>query len=436
MPTIESQISQEFTPAANASPCGVRLDTRRLLPAPSAGAPVPWRNRPADPEGNCVTQVAILGSTGSIGRSTLEVVASSQGALRAAVLSAHTNCRLLVEQARQFQPDWVLITDPQVAAGHDWSALPPGTRLGVGAEALARAVADPRVDVVVTAIVGSAGLQGTWAALEAGKRIALANKETLVLAGPLVTRLASRRGARIVPVDSEHSAVFQCLQAGRREDLQRIVLTASGGPFRRHTAEQLRRVTVEEALAHPTWKMGAKISVDSATLMNKALEIVEARWLFELAPDQIGVTIHPQSVVHSLVEFVDGSVVAQLSPPDMKLPIQYALTYPRRAPGPAARIDWRQGLHLDFEPADLDLFPALALGLEAARAGGTAGAVLSAANEAAVARFLAGQLPFLEIVAACRAVLNQHSFEPDPSLETLLSLDAWARQEVGRWVGA
>jgi 1-deoxy-D-xylulose-5-phosphate reductoisomerase len=304
----------------------------------------------------------------------------------------------------------------------------------IGTDGLVQAVTRPEVDVVVSAIVGSAGLRGTWAALEAKKTVALANKETLVMAGPLVTDLARRRGAHILPVDSEHSAVFQALQAGRREELRRIVLTASGGPFRKHTREQLENVTVADALAHPTWAMGRKITVDSATMMNKALEIIEARWLFDIDVEQIGVVIHPQSVVHSLVEFVDGSVVAQLSPPDMKLPIQYALTWPERQPGVAAKLDWGRGMRLEFEPPDFERFPALPLGLEVARAGGTAGAVLNAANEAAVAGFLNGELRYIEIVPACRDVLAQHNFDPSPTLDQLIALDGWARREVRNWI--
>lgn len=381
------------------------------------------------------TNVAVLGSTGSIGASALEVIAASHGRLRACGLSAHTSAELLCHQAREHQPRWIALADPEATASVRRDELPPRTQLLTGPDGLERIASDAEVDVVLSAIVGSAGLRGTWAALEAGKTVALANKETLVVAGPLVAQLASRHGAQIVPVDSEHSAIFQALKAGRNEEVKRIVLTASGGPFRRHTLGQMARVTVEETLAHPTWTMGRKITVDSATMMNKALEIIEARWLFDLSVDQIEVVIHPQSVVHSLVEFVDGSVVAQLSPPDMKLPIQYALSYPWRCEGVAAKIDWSGSWRLDFEPPDEERFPALALGREAARAGGTAGAVLNAANEAAVAAFLAGDLPFLEIVPWCRRVLAHHDFDPHPSLERLLELDRWARNEVvtGLW---
>jgi 1-deoxy-D-xylulose-5-phosphate reductoisomerase len=339
---------------------------------------------------------------------------------------------LLQEQAGSFSPRWIVATDRSRAADWPWS-LPAGVEVLVGASALEEAVTRAEIDVVVTAIVGSAGLRSTWAALAAGKRVALANKETLVMAGPLVMRMAAETGGTIIPVDSEHSAIFQCLRAGRRSEVRRVVLTASGGPFRRYTAAQLAHVTAAEALRHPTWTMGRKITVDSATMMNKALEIIEARWLFELEPDQIQVVIHPQSIVHSMVEFIDGSVVAQLSPPDMKLPIQYALTYPQRSAGPATKFDWTAACQLEFEPPDLERFPALALGMEVAQAGGTAGAVVNAANEAAVAGFLAGELGFADIVPACRGILEHHDFEACPTLERLLTLDAWARQEVSRW---
>jgi 1-deoxy-D-xylulose-5-phosphate reductoisomerase len=382
------------------------------------------------------TSIAVLGSTGSIGRSTLEVIETSEGRLSAVALSAHARMDALADQARRVRPRWLVATDPAKATEAVWRKdLPPGVEVRIGEAGLRQTVTDPAVDVVVAAIVGSAGLLSTWAALEAGKTVALANKETLVVAGPLVVELARRTGARLIPVDSEHSAIFQCLHAGRREDVRRIVLTASGGPFLRHSPGQLAQVTVAEALAHPTWNMGPKITVDSATMMNKALEIVEARWLFDLRPEQIAVVVHPQSVVHSLVEYVDGAVIAQLSPPDMKLPIQYALTYPQRQRSIATKLDWTAAFSLEFEPPDPERFPALGLGLEVAQAGGTSGAVLNAANEAAVAGFLAGKLPFSQIVPACRGVLRHHDFEPNPSLERLLELDRWARQEITRWIG-
>jgi 1-deoxy-D-xylulose-5-phosphate reductoisomerase len=380
--------------------------------------------------------VAVLGSTGSIGTSALDVISASEGRLRAIALSAHGKLNRLMEQARAFRPRWIVATNETAAKAFDWSGLPPETELLVGAQRLAEVAAAADVDVVLAAIVGSAGLRSTWAALEAGKTVALANKETLVMAGSLVTELAAQRSATIVPVDSEHSAIFQALQAGRREVVARVVLTASGGPFRDFSPEQLAQVTVDEALAHPTWDMGPKITVDSATLMNKAMEIIEARWLFDLTAKQIDVVIHPQSTLHSFVEFIDGSVLAQLSPPDMKLPIQYALEYPHRRPGVSERMDWSRRWRLEFEPADTARFPALALGHECAHTGGTSGCVLNAANEAAVEAFLGGELHFTEIVPACRSVLEAHDFDPKPTLEQLIELDRWARLEIERWVCA
>jgi len=378
--------------------------------------------------------ITLLGSTGSIGRSTLEVVRHSPDTFGVAALTAHRNFELLCQQAREFRPRFVVATDGPEADRFDWSCLPPGTELLRGREGVAQVVGLREVDLVVAAVVGSAGLQGTWAALDAGKTVALANKETLVMAGPLVMRLAAERGAQILPVDSEHSAIFQALAAGKRSDVKRIILTASGGPFRSFSRERMEKVTVADALAHPTWQMGPKITIDSATMMNKALEIIEARWLFDLAPQQIDVVVHPQSVVHSMVEYVDGSVLAQLSPPDMKLPIQYALTWPQRHEGPARKLDLSQALRLDFEPPDEQRFPALRLGRSVAQSGGTAGAVLNAANEAAVTAFLEGKLAFVEIVPACRSVVENHPFDPAPSLEELLRLDGWARQEVVQWM--
>jgi 1-deoxy-D-xylulose-5-phosphate reductoisomerase len=348
-------------------------------------------------------------------------------------LTGHGNAELLKRQAQEFHPRRIVVTDREAAGRVDWSDLPGDIEVLVGPEAVPCVAADPDAHIVLSAIVGIAGLRGTWSALEAGKRVALANKESLVVGGPLVTQLARRRQAELLPVDSEHSAVFQALQAGRREEVRRVVLTASGGPFRNHRREELSKVTVAEALAHPTWHMGPKITIDSATLMNKALEIIEARWLFGLEADQIGVVIHPQSIVHSLVEYVDGSVIAQMSPPDMKLPIHYALSWPRRTPSIAAKLDWSRAMQLTFEPPDFERFGALELGLEVARSGGTAGAVLNGANEAAVAAFLAGELGFDEVVPACRAVLENHNFDSEPTLDRLFELDGWARQEVSRW---
>lgn len=368
-----------------------------------------------------------------MGTSCLDVLATLEHRLSAVGLSAHRNWETLFEQARRFRPRWVAVTDPRAQRSLDRTRLPAPTRLLTGVAGVTAMVTDPEVDVVVTAIVGSAGLTGTWAALEAGKTVAVANKETLVMAGPLVMDLAARRGAVVLPVDSEHSAIFQALHSGRKHEVARVVLTASGGPFRGKRREELADVTPDEALQHPTWRMGPKITVDSATLMNKALEVIEARWLFGLAPEQIDVIIHPESIIHSFVEFTDGSVLAQLSPPDMRLPIQYALTYPERVAGPARRLDWAGLGAWHFEQPDLDTFPALQLGYEVARNGGTCGAVLNAANEEAVGRFLAGELPFLDIPCACRAALENHHFSARPTLSELDAVDRWARQEVRRW---
>jgi 1-deoxy-D-xylulose-5-phosphate reductoisomerase len=377
------------------------------------------------------TRIVVLGSTGSIGTSTLDVADHLPGRLRVVGLSAHSRIDLLVEQAQHFRPRFVCLTDPSISI--DSGLLPSGCTVLRGAEGLARMLTDAEVDTVVTAIVGSAGLDGTWAALEAGKTVAVANKETLVMAGALVTQLAARTGGKLLPVDSEHSAIFQALQGSPSAAVERVVLTGSGGPFRGRTRAELAGVTVEQALRHPTWRMGRKITIDSATLMNKALEIIEARWLFDLPAQHIGVIIHPESVIHSFVEFTDGSVLAQMSPPDMRLPIQYALTYPERLPGPAKKLDWRALTAWHFEQPDLETFPSLQLGYEVAQRGGTCGAVLNAANEAAVRRFLDGELSFLDIARACRSALDHHDYDPTPTLARLAASDRWARQEVSRW---
>ena len=378
--------------------------------------------------------IVVLGSTGSIGRSALDVVSASKGRIAAVALSANTQFDLLCQQALAHKPRWVLATDTAAAEAFDWSILPKDCELKLGEAGLREIVQSAEVDVVLSGIVGSAGLLGTWAALEAGKTVALANKETLVMAGAQVLRLARKHNAAIIPVDSEHSAVFQAMACGRRDEISRVVLTASGGPFRDLPAEAFANITVQDALAHPTWEMGPKISVDSATMMNKALEIIEACWLFDLPTEQIDVVIHPQSIVHSFVEYIDGSVIAQLSPPDMRLPIQYAIDYPDRFTSPTARLDWSTQFDLQFIPPDPIRFPALQLGHEVAKAGGTAGAVLNAANEAAVTAFLEGEIGFNDIVPACKSILENHSFEADPTLEKLLALDAWARQEIARWI--
>lgn len=379
--------------------------------------------------------VAILGSTGSIGCSALEVIESIGDQIKVVGLSAHRQLEPLIQQARRWRPDWIVATDEFEAANYSWPIL-PSTQIERGHARLAERVADPQIDLVLAAIVGIAGLPSTLAALCAGKDVALANKETLVAAGPLMLAAAKASGAKLLPIDSEHSAIFQAIHCGHPSEVARIILTASGGPFRNHSAEELAHVTVEQALAHPTWEMGRKISVDSATMMNKALEIIEARWLFDLRPEQIEVVIHPQSIVHSMVEFRDGSILAQLSPPDMRLPIQYALTYPHRLDGASPRLDFGQAVDLQFFPPNPQQFPAIELGLEVARSGGSCGVVVNAANEAAVAAFLAGDLAFVDIVPACCDVMRHHAFDSQPTLHELLRLDGWARQEIHRWIFA
>ena len=378
-------------------------------------------------------QVAVLGSTGSIGTNCLQVLDALPERLSLAGVTAHRKWRELADQTRTTHPRWAVVTDESLRAEVDRTTFSSQTELLFGESGTERLCSAPEVDVVVSAIVGAAGLRGTWVALECGKTVAIANKETLVVAGPLVMELARQKHAKLLPVDSEHSAIFQALQSGQAREVRRVVLTSSGGPFRGRSLAQLQDVTPADALAHPTWNMGPKITIDSATMMNKALEVIEAKWLFGLRDDQIDVVVHPQSIVHSFVEFVDGSVIAQLSPPDMRLPIQYALTYPDRCESIATKLDWRQTFDLHFEPPDLDAFPSLKLGFEVASRGGTCGAVLNAANEAAVARFLAGSLRFCDIPRTCRAALDQHQFDATPTLTELLRLDHWARQEVARW---
>ncbi len=378
-------------------------------------------------------QIAVLGSTGSIGVSCLEVIESLPDRLALAGITAHRNWEQLSGQSRVFRPRWAVIGDESLRNTVNSKAFSPSTELLFGPEGIERVAGDPNVDVVVAAIVGAAGLRGTWRAIESGKTVAVANKETFVVAGQLMMELACRSGATLIPVDSEHSAVFQAMRAGQPHEVRKIVLTASGGPFLGYTADQLSNVTPAMALKHPTWNMGPKITIDSATMMNKALEVIEAKWLFGLRADQIEVVVHPQSIVHSLVEFVDGSILAQLSPPDMKLPIQYALTFPERTTGISPRLDWSRTIDLEFYPPDFDAFPALQLGFEVADRGGSCGAVLNAANEVAVERFLRGEMSFCDIPQVCRAVLDAHEFDSTPTLTELLQLDSWAREETRRW---
>ncbi len=379
------------------------------------------------------TTVAILGATGSIGRATADVIESLGSPWRAVGLSGHARLHELVELSQRMTPDYVVATCPQAAAEFDFSQLSNEIKCFIGPEGLVELAERPEVGTVVAAVVGAAGLASSLAAARAGKRLALANKEALVVAGELLTDALKQSGGELLPIDSEHSAIFQALRAGRDREVARVILTASGGPFRTWPTQRLEQATIEDALAHPTWQMGRKITIDSATMMNKALEVIEARWLFGLSADKIEVVIHPQSIIHSLVEFVDGSVVAQLSPPDMRLPIQYALTYPDRTACCSPKIDWTQPHHWDMEPVDTERFPAVELGWEVARRGGSCGAVVNAANEAAVELFLQGQLKFTEIVAGCRQVLENHHYDPSPELGELMRLDVWAREEITKW---
>lgn len=388
---------------------------------------------PNSPSTTAPRRIALLGATGSIGTSALDVILALPHKLQAFGISVHRSIDQLDQLIKQHQPSFVAVSGDSFEHPFSWSTGRGGPEILTGPTAIETLARHPDVDMVLCAIVGAAGLRGSWAALEAGKPLALANKETLVVAGPLVTELAERNKTLLLPVDSEHSAIFQIIQERGIHDVERIVLTASGGPFRGKSRKQLANATREEALNHPTWKMGPKITIDSATLMNKALEIIEARWLFGLQPEQIQVIIHPESIVHSFVEFRDGSVIAQLSPPDMKLPIQYALLYPERVPGPAKRLDWTTLKSLTFEQPDHDTFSALQLGFEVARRGGTAGAALNAANEAAVARFLAGTLAFLDITPACSEIVAAHPFQAQPTLDTLMEVDSWARTEIEHW---
>ncbi|MCR9200232.1 MAG: 1-deoxy-D-xylulose-5-phosphate reductoisomerase [Planctomycetaceae bacterium] len=375
--------------------------------------------------------IVVLGSTGSIGTSSLDVIRSHPDRMRLVGAMAHRSADALCQQALEFCPDWVMLADEQTAI--DSSSIPSETRLHHGSGALESLIRHEDVDTVVSAVVGAAGLESTWVAVDAGKRVAIANKESLVVAGPIIQQRRAETGALIFPVDSEHSAIFQALEAGRKQDLRRIILTASGGPFRGWTKEQMKDVTPEMALQHPTWKMGPKITVDSATMMNKALEIIEARWLFDVESDQISVVVHPQSFIHSFVEYRDGSVISQMSPPDMRLPIQYALTFPERIDCPCHDTDWTQPATMELFPPDLDAFPALRLGFEVARTGGTSGAILNAANEVAVERFLNHEIRFDQITQISQEILNNHTFDAHPSLDQLHAADRWARKEALRW---
>jgi len=376
----------------------------------------------------------VLGATGSIGESTLDVVRRFPDRFRVVALAAGgRRIDRLAAQVRETGARWVAV--PDEAAAEALRSRGVTAEILAGPEGLVQVAGLEEADVVVSAVVGAAGLLPTYAAVLAGKTVALANKESLVAAGEVVMAAARRTGARILPVDSEHSALFQALEGREPGQVRRLILTASGGPFRGRSRTSLAGVSVDQALTHPNWSMGPKITVDSATLMNKGLEVIEARWLFDVAADRIDVAVHPESIVHSLVEFVDGSLIAQLGPPDMRIPIAYALSHPERLPLPDLSVDLVRAGRLTFEEPDREAFPCLDLAYEALRAGGTVPAVLSGANEEAVAAFLSRRLGFLEIAEAVAAALEAHRPHALTTVQGALEADLWARRFVKGWVG-
>jgi len=375
-----------------------------------------------------IRRIALLGSTGSIGVTTCEVVRALGGRVEIVALATGANVEALAAQARTFNPRLVAVADEGRAA--ELRAMLPGVEVAAGADGLNRVACLDEADMVVSAIVGAAGIVPTVEAIRARKDVALANKEALVAAGSVVMDLVRAYDVKLIPVDSEHSAVFQCLQGNDRRSVRRIVLTASGGPFIDIEPEALGGVTIEQALSHPTWAMGEKITIDSATMMNKGLEVIEAMQLFGLRPEQIDVVVHRQSLVHSMVEFVDGSILAQLAEPDMRGPIQYALTWPERVERPVEPFDFASRRELTFEPPDLERFPCLALAYEAANAGGTMPTVLNAANEVAVDLFLAGEIAFTQIPELIGRSMKAHTVNPNPEIGDILRVDAEVRKEL------
>jgi 1-deoxy-D-xylulose-5-phosphate reductoisomerase len=388
-----------------------------------------------------MTQLTIIGSTGSVGRNTLKVVEHLSDRFCVYALSAHSAVDLLAEQAAAFHPRVVALSDSSrvdefVHQCRKRGIEPP--EIVVGKEGLCAVTSAPEVDTVVSAAVGAAGLVPTYSAVAAGKTVALANKESMVLAGELLSAVAARTGARIIPVDSEHSALDQCLRSGSKAEVRRLILTASGGPFRDTPAERLAHVTPEEALNHPTWKMGRRITVDSATLMNKGLEVIEARWLFDIPEDRVDIMVHPQSIVHSMVEFKDGSTIAQLGTADMRQPIQYALTWPDRLETCVPLLDWKDVGRLDFMPPDRVKFPCIGLAYRAIELGGMAPAMVNAADEIAVAAFLDGRISFTGIPRLIEAALDARDLHtPDENaapIDRILGADLWARSFARKWV--
>ncbi len=381
--------------------------------------------------------IVVLGSTGSIGRQTLEVVSEFPERFKVVALAAGSNIRLLAEQAREYNPSYLVINSAQQLPELQ-ELVGLKTNILVGTEGMNQIVVLPEVDLVLSAIVGSIGIGPTLAAINAGKTIALANKETLVAAGSIIMPAAVKNNVSIIPVDSEHSAIFQCLQGTKPSDVERLLLTASGGPFRDYRPEDLEDVTLEQALKHPNWSMGGKITIDSATMFNKGLEIIEAHWLFNVGFDRIGVVIHPESIIHSIVELVDGSHLAQMGLCDMRLPIQYALTFPEHLANSFPKLDLLQGATLNFQPVNSKLFPAVELAYQAGRYGGSLPAALNAANEEVVKAFLMGRINFIDIISIVSEVVEEYqkdSFAITPGLEEILAVDSWARVKAGEIIG-
>ncbi|MCJ8010639.1 1-deoxy-D-xylulose-5-phosphate reductoisomerase [Paenibacillus sp. KQZ6P-2] len=376
-------------------------------------------------------KISVLGSTGSIGTQTLDVVAKHSDHFQIDGLAAGTNISLLLEQVRQFKPRKISVANRELAEQIKPN-VPEGTKVYYGDQGLIEIAAGTDAEMVVTAVMGSLGLPSTLAAIEAGKTIGLANKETLVTAGHIVTELANQKGVKLLPIDSEHSAIFQCLNGENRRDLSSITLTASGGSFRDRTREELKHVTVEDALKHPNWSMGAKITIDSATMVNKGLEVIEAHWLFGLPYEQINVLLHPESIIHSFVEFRDTSIIAQLGNPDMRVPIQYALTYPERWDSPSQRLSLAEVGRLHFQEMDFERFPCLRLAYECGKMGGTATTAFNAANEVAVARFLRREISFLQIEDIIERVLDQHHNISVPELAEIEECDKRTREAASR----
>lgn len=372
-----------------------------------------------------VKGLSILGSTGSIGTQALDVCRNL--GIKVVALAANSNAKAMEEQVRQFRPEVAALLDEEAAASLKLKVRDTGTRVVSGMNGILEAVTHAGADTVLTSVVGIAGLIPTIAAIEAGKNIALSNKETLVTAGAIVTDLIKKKGVKLIPVDSEHSAIFQCLAGNRQEDVEKIILTASGGPFRGYTRAGLENVTVEQALNHPNWSMGSKITIDSATMMNKGLEIIEAMWLFDVPASRIEVVVHPESIIHSMVEFRDGSIMAQLGAPDMRIPIQLALTWPHRAENQFRRADMRQLGRLTFEEPDFETFEALKLAYRAAETGGTLPCAMNAANEVAVELFLKGKIRFHQITEIVKIVMEKHTSNTRPDLDDIIDTDRASR---------